>query len=76
MKLFFYIFKDMKDLTIIDDSFDLNITSSYHISILAHSNGLSFAIMDAVRMKFLVLDYNSSIGIIQPIPIFQEHNSC
>jgi len=49
----------MKDLTIIDDSFDLNITSSYHISILAHSTGLSFAIMDTVRMKFLAFKHNT-----------------
>ncbi len=58
VKLFFSIFIDMRDITIIDDSFDLNVTSSYHLSIIAHTRGFSFAVMDAVRMKFMVFKNN------------------
>ncbi|MCK5822249.1 MAG: DUF3822 family protein [Bacteroidales bacterium] len=43
----------MRNLFILDNSFDINITSSYHLSLQLHSGGLTFAILNTVHMKFL-----------------------
>lgn len=45
---------ELRDLNIIDALFDVNITSSYHLSIILQSDALSYAILDTVRGKFLV----------------------
>ncbi len=46
----------MRNISILDDTFDINITSSYHLSIQISNNGLNFAVLDTVRMKFIALN--------------------
>ncbi|MBT3244070.1 MAG: DUF3822 family protein [Bacteroidetes bacterium] len=42
-----------KNIAIIDETFDINITSSYHLAIQVSSKGVCFAILDTVRVKFI-----------------------
>ena len=43
------------DIVFIDETFDLNQTKNYHISIQAGLNGYSFSILDPVRSKYILL---------------------
>lgn len=43
----------MRNIAIIDETFDTNITSTYHLSLQYGSNNFSFAILDTIRMKFI-----------------------
>ena len=45
----------MQDFTFVDETFDINLTQSYFLSIQANLNGLSFCILDPVRNKYLTL---------------------
>jgi len=46
----------MKNLTVIDETFDINQCNSYHLAIELHNNGLCFAIMDTIRKKYIALN--------------------
>jgi hypothetical protein len=49
-------------INLIDESFDIKKSGSYHLSILSEKNNLSFAILDAPTNKYLVLQsFSSSI---------------
>jgi len=45
----------MKTVSVIDESFDSNVTSTYQLSIMAGLSDFSFCILDTIRMKFLAL---------------------
>ena len=45
----------MRNIAVIDETFDINISSSYHLAIQVSSEGLCFAIMDTVRKKYIAL---------------------
>ena len=51
------------DIVLIDETFDLNQTKNYHISIQAGLNGYSFSILDPQRNKYILLKH---------IPFLQE----
>jgi hypothetical protein len=44
----------MHEINFVDDSFDLKLTSEYHLSIQAGLDGFSFCILDLHRNKYLV----------------------
>ena len=41
------------DLSIVDETFDANISSSYFLSIQASLDGFSFSILDPIRNKYI-----------------------
>jgi hypothetical protein len=43
----------MRNIAVIDDSFDSSVTLSYHLSIQFGPRDFSFAILDTVRMKYI-----------------------
>ncbi len=45
----------MRNIAIVDETFDINITESYHLSVQLSSDGLSFAVLDTVRKKYIAL---------------------
>ncbi len=45
----------MLPVAVIDESFDPNITSTYHLLVVVSPETFSFCILDTVRMKFLAL---------------------
>ncbi len=49
----------MTDISIIDSSFDIGVTTSYYMSIQANLNGLCFCILDPVTNKYVLFEYKS-----------------
>ncbi len=49
----------MQDVFFIDETLDKNLTHTYHLSIQAGLNGLSFCILDPVTNKYIVLSHKS-----------------
>ena len=49
----------MHDLSLLDETLDINITKSYHISIQVSLNGFSFCLLDTVRNKYIALKHYS-----------------
>lgn len=47
----------MHELTLIDETFDLNKTTEYHLSIQIGLDGFSFCILDIMRRKYIVLQH-------------------
>ncbi len=45
------------DIVFIDETFDLNQTRNYHISIQAGLSGYSFSVLDPVRNKYILLKH-------------------
>jgi hypothetical protein len=45
------------DSVFIDETFDLNQTNNYHISIQAGLNGYSFSVLDPLRNKYILLKH-------------------
>jgi len=45
----------MQDFAFIDETLDKNLIHTYHLSIQADLNGLSFCILDPVTNKYIVL---------------------
>ncbi len=45
----------MHDFAFIDETFDLNLTQSYKLSIQVNLNGLSFCVLDPVQNKYISL---------------------
>jgi hypothetical protein len=54
----------MRNIAIIDETFDANITSTYHLSLQLGADQFSFAILDTIRMKYIAFKnywYDSAI---------------
>lgn len=49
----------MTDISIIDSTFDISVTSSYYMSIQANLNGLSFCILDPVTNKYVLFEHKA-----------------
>ena len=49
----------MHDLSLLDETLDINITRSYHLSIQIDLNGFSFCILDSTRNKYVALNHYS-----------------
>ncbi len=47
------------DTVFIDETFDLNLTTKYHLSIQAGLNGYSFSVLDPLRNKYILLKHFS-----------------
>lgn len=47
----------MKDFSFVDETFDINRTNTYEISIQLSLNGFSFSVMDLIRNKFTLLKH-------------------
>ncbi|MEE4196711.1 MAG: DUF3822 family protein [Bacteroidales bacterium] len=49
----------MQNIAFVDETLDINLTQSYHLSIQADLNGLSFCILDPVRNKYIALEHHN-----------------
>ena len=49
----------MHDLSLLDETLDINITRSYHLSIQIDLDGFSFCILDTTRNKYVALKHYS-----------------
>lgn len=49
----------MHDLSLLDETLDINITRSYHLSIQIDLNGFSFCMLDMTRNKYVALKHYS-----------------
>ena len=49
----------MHDLSLLDETLDINITKSYHVSIQIDLNGFSFCLLDTIRNKYVALKHYS-----------------
>ncbi len=49
----------MLDFSLIDETFDINNTENYELSIQFFLNGFSFCIFDKIRQKFIFLERNT-----------------
>ncbi len=49
----------MHDLSLLDETLDINITKSYHLSIQIDLNGFSFCLLDTIRNKYVALKHYS-----------------
>jgi hypothetical protein len=47
----------MHDFSFIDETLDINITNTYHVSIQVSLNGFSFCILDTVHNKYIALKH-------------------
>jgi hypothetical protein len=47
----------MHEISYVDETFDLNFTLEYHLSIQAGLDGFSFCILDTVQKKYVMLRY-------------------
>ncbi len=47
----------MHDLSFLDESLDINITNTYHVSIQVSLNGFSFCLLDTARNKYVALKH-------------------
>ena len=54
------------DIALIDETFDLNQTGNYHISIQVALNGYSFSVIDPVRNKYILLKHYAFTGGLTP----------
>ncbi|MCX6224471.1 MAG: DUF3822 family protein [Bacteroidia bacterium] len=59
----------MRNIAIIDDSFDSNLISSYHLSIQYCEQFCSFAILDAARMKYIAF---KNFWFDNPVPAINQ----
>ncbi len=50
----------MLDFSLIDETFDINNTENYELSIQFFLNGFSFCIFDKIRQKFILLERNNN----------------
>jgi len=62
----------MSNIAIVDDSFDIYISSSYHLSLQISSSGLTFAVMDTVRMKFIAFKSILFDKVLEGKELFQK----
>lgn len=49
----------MHDLSLLDETLDINITKSYYLSIQIDLNGFSFCLLDTIRNKYVALKHYS-----------------
>lgn len=62
----------MHDIALIDETLDLNLTSTYHLSIQISLDGFSFSILDTIRNKYIVLKHINLKGILHPFSLSEE----
>jgi hypothetical protein len=62
----------MTDFSVVDETFDYSITSSYFLSIRVSPDGFSFCTLDPVRNKYIQLQY---ISLNTRIPVEQQIES-
>lgn len=62
----------MRNVAIIDEIFDINITSSYHLCLQISSDGIAFAVLDTVRMKFVAFKNILFGEILDDDELFQK----
>ncbi|MFA5815912.1 MAG: DUF3822 family protein [Bacteroidales bacterium] len=55
----------MRNIALIDETFDSNVTSAYHLSIQYGEQCCSFAVMDTTRMKYIAF---KNFWFADPIP--------
>jgi hypothetical protein len=60
----------MHDIDLIDDSFLLKKTDTYHLSIQTGLNGLSFAVLDENKFRYTVLRHYPFEGLENPNEIY------
>ncbi len=57
----------MQKLSLVDETFDLNFTSEYHLSIQFSLDGLSFCILDGIQKKYIYLAHHPIISGDSPL---------
>ncbi len=60
------------DIVFIDETFDLNQTKNYHISIQAGLSGYSFSILDPLRNKYILLKHYAFKGELTPLQLEEK----
>ena len=60
------------DIVFIDETFDLNQTKNYHISIQAGLNGYSFSVLDTIRNKYILLKHIAFSSEEMTSSLFEE----
>jgi hypothetical protein len=56
----------MKNISVVDESFDINASASYHLSLEVFNEGFSYAILDTLRNKYIALrsqPFDSKAGL-------------
>ena len=61
----------MQKLSLVDETFDLNFISEYHLSIQFSLDGFSFCILDGIQKKYVFLSHQPGISSISPLAIKQ-----
>ncbi|HSH52061.1 MAG TPA: DUF3822 family protein, partial [Bacteroidales bacterium] len=59
----------MQNFAFVDETLDINLSQSYHLSIQADLNGLSFCLLDPVRNKYIVLEHYN----FKPHQLFDDY---
>jgi len=54
-------------INLTDESFDINKSNTYHLSILCSENGFAYAVLDTNTNKYLVLKENNDISVFSPL---------
>ncbi len=57
----------MQKLSLVDETFDLNFISEYHLSIQFSLDGLSFCILDGIQKKYVLLSYQPHLNADSPL---------
>ncbi len=57
----------MQKLALVDETFDLNFTSEYHLSIQFSLDGLSFCILDGIQKKYVQLAHHPIVSGDSPL---------
>jgi len=52
----------MRKLSLVDETFDLNFISEYHLSIQLSLDGLSFSILDGIQKKYVCLVHHTILS--------------
>jgi len=65
--------KSMNSFSIVDDTFDPNISSSYFLSIQITLDGFSFCTLDPIRNKYIQIQH---IKFKQNIPLYSQVEDC
>ena len=65
----------MNNYAIIDETFDINITSTYHLSIQCSPFSLSFTILDTIRMKYIALKHYQFDNALEPTALREKLKS-
>jgi hypothetical protein len=61
----------MSDITLIDETFDIHSTSTYHLSLQASMDGLTYCVLDLIRNKYIALKHYE-LSEIHSEPVYSE----